>query len=196
MASTRRRSGPSRRPSSEYVAWSHCRTFLPDSLPVNCAGTNHRTAAPFVSDGPQLSSAIIAVNTTATVRMTSLSLPGMLARRKPALVLNMASHAGGLMPAPLHATYSGSKAFIVSSTQALGVELRKSGSLVDVAAINLGTVVRPTHSANSHVFKKVVQAPGLFQDFGHPLRFRPRSASRAAYWRAWVQAARSDERSS
>ncbi|KZV96249.1 NAD(P)-binding protein [Exidia glandulosa HHB12029] len=137
---------------AEWQALADVLTPLDVRVLINCAGTNHRSAAPFVSDGPQLSSAIIAVNTTATVRMTSLILPGMLARRKPALVLNMASHAGGVMPAPLHATYSGSKAFIVSWTQALGVELRKSGSLVDVAAINLGTV-------------KVVQAPGLFQDF-------------------------------
>ena len=67
----------------------------------------------------------IAVNVTALTRLTAAALPGMVARRDGA-VLNVASIAA-FSPTPGTATYGGTKAFVLSFTQALREELRGTG---------------------------------------------------------------------
>ena len=70
--------------------------------------------------------------------MTKLVLPGMIARKK-GLVLTVGSFAG-LVPSPLLAVYSASKAFVSTWSQALGSELEGSG--VTVQVLNTYFVVR------------------------------------------------------
>lgn len=67
----------------------------------------------------------IAVNVTALTRLTSAALPGMLERRRGG-VLNVASIAA-FSPTPGTATYGGTKAYVLSFTQALREELRGTG---------------------------------------------------------------------
>ena len=64
---------------------------------------------------------IIKINCLATLRVTSVVLPGMVKRRR-GLVLTMGSF-GGLLPTPLLATYSGSKAFLQQWSTAVGAEV-------------------------------------------------------------------------
>jgi short-subunit dehydrogenase len=78
----------------------------------------------------------IRVNVEALVTLTHLLLPPMLERRSGA-VLNVASVAG-LAPLPKEAVYGATKAFVLSFTEALHVEIAGSG--VSVAAVSPGPV--------------------------------------------------------
>lgn len=73
----------------------------------------------------------------ATLKMTTLLLPSMIAR-KSGLVLTVGSFAA-LIPSPLLAVYSGSKSFVKTWSQALGSELKGTG--VEVECLNTYFVV-------------------------------------------------------
>ena len=84
----------------------------------------------------------IRVNVMALVELTSRLLPGMLARRRGA-VINISS-VGAFMPGPGFATYAATKAFIVSFTDSLAIELRGTG--VDVLCVCPGPTRTEFHS--------------------------------------------------
>ncbi|GAA4010819.1 SDR family oxidoreductase [Deinococcus rubellus] len=71
---------------------------------------------------------LLQVNITALTELTHRFLPGMLARGR-GRVLNVASTAA-FMPGPLMATYSASKAYVLSFSEALSEEVRGSGVYV------------------------------------------------------------------
>lgn len=73
---------------------------------------------------------VIRVNVIAGVRLTRAALSVMLPRRSGAIV-NVAS-LGGYIPLPFCATYGGTKAYLVSFTEALYEELRGSGVRIQV----------------------------------------------------------------
>jgi 17beta-estradiol 17-dehydrogenase / very-long-chain 3-oxoacyl-CoA reductase len=66
----------------------------------------------------------------ATLKVTKLVLPGMIIRKR-GLILTVGSFAA-LIPSPLLAVYSGSKAFVSTWSQALGSELEGSGITVEL----------------------------------------------------------------
>ena len=74
---------------------------------------------------------MVDLNVTAVVRLTREVLPGMLARRRGA-ILNIGSTAG-FQPGPFMATYYATKAFVNSFSEALSYELRGSGVTVTVS---------------------------------------------------------------
>jgi uncharacterized protein len=78
----------------------------------------------------------IRVNVEALVTLTHLFLPGMLERRRGAII-NIASSAG-LQPLPYESVYAASKAFVLSFSEALHSETRDTG--VAVLAVNPGPV--------------------------------------------------------
>jgi hypothetical protein len=65
------------------------------------------------------------LNMEATLRLTKLFLPPML-ERKRGRILNNAS-VGGFEPGPMLAVYHATKAFVLSLTEALTVELENTG---------------------------------------------------------------------
>jgi short-subunit dehydrogenase len=67
----------------------------------------------------------IRLNVVALVRLARAALPGMVKRRRGA-VINVSSMAG-LAPTPYNATYGATKAFVNSFTEALYEELRGTG---------------------------------------------------------------------
>ena len=73
---------------------------------------------------------IVEINIIATTKLTSMVVPGMVSRKR-GLILTMGSF-GGLIPTPLLATYSGSKAFLQQWSSALGSELAPHGVTVEV----------------------------------------------------------------
>lgn len=79
-------------------------------------------------------------SSNATLKVTKLVIPGMV-QRKRGLILTVGSFAS-LIPSPLLAVYSGSKAFLSTWSQALGSELEGSG--VTVELLNTYFVVRAT----------------------------------------------------
>jgi uncharacterized protein len=80
----------------------------------------------------------IDLNVTALVALTRLVLPAMVARRQ-GTIINVASTAA-FQPLPWMATYGATKAFVLSFSEALAHELKKSG--VTVMALCPG----PTHT--------------------------------------------------
>ena len=98
---------------------------------VNNVGKSHDMPVPFVQTSKDEMTDIITVNCLGTLRLTQIVAPGMV-QRKRGLILTMGSF-GGLLPTPLLATYSGSKAFLQQWSTALGSELRPHG--VDVQLV-------------------------------------------------------------
>lgn len=99
---------------------------------VNNVGISHDIPVPFIETSETEMTNIINVNCFCTLKITQLVAPFMIKSHK-GLILNMASFAG-VFPTPLLAVYSGSKAFLIAWSQALGEELKPSG--VDVQVVN------------------------------------------------------------
>lgn len=103
-------------------------------LLVNNAG--FATQGRFESIDPDLDHQQVMLNVVAVVDLTHALLPGMISRGA-GTVINVAS-VGGFQPAPYLAVYGASKAFVLSFSQALSAELRRSG--VHVLALCPGPV--------------------------------------------------------
>lgn len=117
------------------------------SILVNNVGKSHSIPVPFLLTPEDEMTDIITINCLGTLRVTQLVAPGMV-KRKRGLILNMGSF-GGLLPTPLLATYSGSKAFLQQWSTALGAELEPYGITVQLYQAHLITsamskIRRPT----------------------------------------------------
>lgn len=88
---------------------------------INNVGQSHSIPVPFLLTPKEEIQDIITINCLGTLRVTQIVAPGMV-QRKRGLILTMGSF-GGLLPTPLLATYSGSKAFLQQWSTALGAEL-------------------------------------------------------------------------
>ena len=104
---------------------------------INNVGKSHSIPTPFALTPEDEMADIININCHGTLRTTQLVVPGMQ-QRKRGLVLTMGSF-GGLLPTPLLATYSGSKAFLQQWSTALGAELEPYGVTVELVQAYLIT---------------------------------------------------------
>lgn len=104
---------------------------------INNVGASHSIPVPFTHTTQQEMESIITINCTATLRVTQLVSMGMV-QRKRGLILTMGSF-GGLIPTPLLATYSGSKAFLQQWSTALGSELAPYNITVELVQSYLVT---------------------------------------------------------
>jgi short-subunit dehydrogenase len=95
---------------------------------VNNAGLS--TTGPVAQSVPHKELAMIRTDVEAVVHLCSLFVPGMVERGRGA-VLNVASTAA-FQPLPGQAGYGGSKAFVLSYTQATRAELKGSGVTMTV----------------------------------------------------------------
>ncbi|KAK2759517.1 hypothetical protein FQN54_002996 [Arachnomyces sp. PD_36] len=107
------------------------------SVLVNNVGKSHNIPVPFVQTPDEELEDIITINCLGTLRTTKIVAPGMI-QRKRGLILTMGSF-GGLLPTPLLATYSGSKAFLQQWSTALGAELEPHGVQVELVQSYLVT---------------------------------------------------------
>jgi 17beta-estradiol 17-dehydrogenase / very-long-chain 3-oxoacyl-CoA reductase len=127
---------------------------------INNVGQSHSIPVPFVQTAQEEMDSIIAINCISTLKVTQIVAPGMV-QRKRGLILTMGSF-GGLLPTPLLATYSGSKAFLQQWSTALGGELKGHGVDVELVVSYLVTSamskIRKTSFAipNPRQFVKVV----------------------------------------
>lgn len=98
---------------------------------INNVGQSHAMPVPFLQTPKDEMRDIITINCMGTLKVTQIVAPGMV-QRKRGLILTMGSF-GGLLPTPLLATYSGSKAFLQHWSTALAGELDGTG--VDVELV-------------------------------------------------------------
>jgi short-subunit dehydrogenase len=90
---------------------------------VNAAGFG--TSVPFAEGDLGKQVAMVRLHVMAAMALCHAVLPGMIARRAGAII-NVAS-IGAFMPAPLNVTYNATKAFLVSFSQSLALELVGEG---------------------------------------------------------------------
>jgi 17beta-estradiol 17-dehydrogenase / very-long-chain 3-oxoacyl-CoA reductase len=122
---------------SDYKSLQRKIKDLDISVLVNNVGLSHSIPQSFADTAERDMKDIITLNDIGTLRITKLVVPGMITRKR-GLILTMASFAG-VMPTPLLATYSGSKAFLQAWGTALGAELAEHGILVQVVQSHLVT---------------------------------------------------------
>lgn len=121
--------------TSEYLNLTALIKDLPISVLINNVGCSHSVPVPFLETGQNELKDIIIVNNLSVLNTTQIVGEIILKtvykenRKIKGLILTMGSFAG-LIPTPLLATYSGSKAFLQAWSNALAGELKDKG--VDV----------------------------------------------------------------
>lgn len=118
----------SRATDDDYTSLSQLLQSKKISILINNVGQSHSIPVPFTGTPLPEYTNIININCLATLRVTQTVLPSMLPHKR-GLILTMGSF-GGLMPSPLLATYSGSKAFLQQWSNSLASELSSSGITV------------------------------------------------------------------
>lgn len=94
---------------------------------VNNAGLSYPYARFFHEVDAELTANILRMNVEVIVRMVQMVLPGMLKRKRGAIV-NIGSGSASVLPSdPLYALYAGSKGFIDKFSRNLYVEYKHSG---------------------------------------------------------------------
>ena len=114
--------------SREKIAMEAANRGLTVDVLINNAGLS--TTGPVHHSTPAQEMAMIRTDVEAVVHLCSLFLPGMVERGRGA-VLNVASTAA-FQPLPGQAGYGGSKAFVLSYSQATNAELKGSGVTMTV----------------------------------------------------------------
>ncbi|KAJ5666442.1 uncharacterized protein N7477_008890 [Penicillium maclennaniae] len=127
----------SRNADEDYEAMRSLVSGLDVSILVNNVGQSHSIPVPFALTPAAEMNDIITINCIGTLRVTQIFVPGMIQRRR-GLILTMGSF-GGLLPTPLLATYSGSKAFLQQWSTSLGSELAPHGIEVELVQAYLIT---------------------------------------------------------
>ncbi|KAK7312019.1 hypothetical protein RJT34_10560 [Clitoria ternatea] len=94
---------------------------------INNVGISYPYARFFHELDEELLNNLIKVNVVGTTKVTQVVLPGMLNRKKGAIV-NIGSGAASVIPSdPLYAVYAATKAYIDQFSRCLYVEYKKSG---------------------------------------------------------------------
>ncbi|CDK25666.1 unnamed protein product [Kuraishia capsulata CBS 1993] len=115
---------------SNYIAIGKAIEGLPVSVLINNVGQSHSIPVPFLETEEKELTDIVTINNLVTLKITQAVVPTIVNSVKTkassrGLVLTMGSF-GGLLPTPYLATYSGSKAFLQSWSNALAGELKSS----------------------------------------------------------------------
>ncbi|KAI0463052.1 hypothetical protein LJB42_003067 [Komagataella kurtzmanii] len=159
---------------------------LPVTVLVNNVGQSHSIPVPFLETPVKELKDIITINNTATLRITQIVAPVIVttARQKKTrgLILTMGSF-GGLLPTPLLATYSGSKAFLQSWSSALAGELESDNVDVELVISYLVT------SAMSKIRRTSASIPSpkafvasVFKSLGRRGGAQERYATSTPFW--------------
>ncbi|GAA5922260.1 ketoreductase [Sporobolomyces koalae] len=123
--------------SADYAALGKELEKLDVGVLINNVGKSYEEPTFFQDLPDQDMIDIVEINVNATLKVTKLVIPGMKTRKR-GLILTVGSFAA-LIPSPLLAVYSGSKAFVSTWSQALGSELKGTG--IEVELLNTYFVV-------------------------------------------------------
>ena len=142
--------------SAERLYAEVCRRRLGVDVLVNNAGVTMH--GPFLELDPQKELEMLQLDLISLTQLTRLFLPEMLARRS-GRVMNLASTAA-LQPGPYMAAYYAAKEYVLSFSEALGYELRKSGVTV--------TALCPGPTKTGFQARGKIEGTVLFQWGGMP----------------------------
>lgn len=156
----------SKNDDGDFARLKHLVDDLDVAILVNNVGQSHSIPTPFLLTEKKEMADIININVFGTLKVTQIVAPGMV-NRKRGLILTMGSF-GGLLPTPLLATYSGSKAFLQYWSTSLHEELRPKGVEVQLVLSYLVTsamskIRRPsmTIPTPKHFVKAALSKVGL-----------------------------------
>uniref|UniRef100_A0A8C5PMZ3 3-ketoacyl-CoA reductase n=1 Tax=Leptobrachium leishanense TaxID=445787 RepID=A0A8C5PMZ3_9ANUR len=128
---------------------------------------------------------IINVNITAATMMVHLVLPGMIQRKKGAII-NVSSGGSSLPPCPEFNVYVASKTFLDRFSQALHYEYASKGIFIQ-SLIPFFVVSNITTTLNSYILRKSLLVP-LAKDFVHQaVRTIGVSRRTTGYWSHSIQ---------
>ncbi|EJD07953.1 3-ketoacyl-CoA reductase [Fomitiporia mediterranea MF3/22] len=122
---------------TNYKALASACAGLDIGVLVNNVGRSHELPVSFVETPLDEQQSIVGINIKATLRVTQIVLKNMLQQRR-GLILTLSSFAGAT-PSPLLATYSATKAFLQTWSDALQAELNGTG--IDVECVSTYFVV-------------------------------------------------------
>lgn len=172
---------------SNYELIAQTLKSLPVTILINNVGQSHSIPVSFVETEEKELRDIITINNTATLRTTQIITPIIQETVKTnkgtrGLILTMGSF-GGLLPSPLLAVYSGSKAFLQSWSAALAGELAEHNIDVEIAISYLVTsamskIKRPSATIPS---PKVFVA-SVLRSVGRRSGAQERYATSTPYW--------------
>jgi 17beta-estradiol 17-dehydrogenase / very-long-chain 3-oxoacyl-CoA reductase len=157
------------------------------SVLVNNVGVSHEMPVSFLETSDQELRDIIIINNMATLKITQTVLPRMIATVdkktvKRGLVLTMGSFAG-LVPTPLLATYSGSKAFLNGWSSAMARELVDQNIDVQLILSHLVTSnMSKIRRSSALVPTAKVFVRSVFQSIGRRSGAQERYAVSTPYW--------------
>lgn len=121
----------------------------------------------FVDQDPERLADMVQLNVHALTGLTHTFLPGMIARGH-GRVLNLASTAA-FMPGPTQAVYFATKAYVLSFTEALAVELAGTG--VTATALCPGPTAtefaRRANAADRRLFRTATATPAAVAAYGY-----------------------------
>jgi len=115
----------SKRDPAAYAKLAEALSSVDVGVLVNNVGKSHVMPVYFDEADPQEVNDILEINIHATLEVTRIVLPLML-NKKNGLILTMGSFVG-MVPSPMLAPYSGTKAFLSTWTQALAEEYASRG---------------------------------------------------------------------
>jgi len=122
---------------------------------INNVGINYPYPAKFLDRDESLDERMINVNIISLKKMTHIVLPEML-KKKHGGIINLSSFTG-IVPSPMLATYSASKAYIDAFSVSLSVEYASEG--ISILSITPGLVVSNMSKRSSPSYMQGVVAP-------------------------------------
>ena len=131
--------------------------FAPDIL-FNCAGFVHHGTV--LDCSPEDWAFSFDLNVTSMYRTIRAAVPGMLARQRPASIINMASAASSIKGAPNRFVYGATKAAVIGLTKAVAQDFITRG--VRCNAICPGTVQSPSLDSRINANADPVAARAAF----------------------------------
>ncbi|CAM8980033.1 unnamed protein product [Rhodiola kirilowii] len=141
---------------------------------INNVGVSYPYARFFHEVDEDLLRNLIKVNVEGTTKVTQAMLPGMLARKKGAIV-NIGSGAANVIPSdPLYAVYAATKAYIDQFSKSIHVEYKKSG--IDVQCqvpLYVATKMASIRKSSFFVPSTTTYARAGLRAIGHEPRSTP-----------------------
>ncbi|SCV03325.1 LAMI_0H07250g1_1 [Lachancea mirantina] len=171
---------------SNYKAIQETCEGLPVTILVNNVGQSHSIPVPFLETEEKELRDIITINTTATLRITQVVAPLIVKTAREShcrgLILSMGSF-GGLLPTPLLATYSGSKAFLQGWSAALAGELKSQNVDVELVLSYLVTSAMSKIRRTSMMIPNPAQfVAATLKNVGRRCGAQERYATITPYW--------------